>query len=109
MDPKSVFLQAFSKTSIWWKSLQNTGCAQKNQGSDFKKSFKNRFNNALSEGIAINLPDMDFYLHLDLPKPPQDPPKSIRDANKWSLERIWFRDAMETARESSEINGRRRL
>ena len=109
MDPKSVFLQAFSKTSIWWKSLQNTGCAQKNQGSDFKKSPKIRFNNALGKGIAKGLPKIDFNLHLDLPKPPQVPPKSTRDANKWSLERVWFRDAMQPARKSSEGNGGRRL
>ena len=82
MDPKSIFLKAFSKTSICWKSLQDTGCAQKNQGSDLKKSLKNRFNNALSEGIAKNLPDMHFYLHLDLPKPPQNPPKPNWGANK---------------------------
>ena len=109
MDPKSKFFQAFPKTSIWWKSLQNTGCAQKNQGADFQKSPKNRFNNALDEGIAKSFPKIDFNLHLDLPKPPQVPPKSIRDANKWSLERVWFRDAMEIARKSSESNGGRRL
>ena len=72
-------------------------CAE-NQGSDFKKSTKNQFNNALGEGIAKNLP-----------KPPQVPPKSTRGANTWSLERVWFRDAMQVARKSSEGNGRRRL
>jgi hypothetical protein len=109
MDSKSRFFDACPKTSIGWKSLQNPGCAQKNQGSDFKKSFKNRFNDALDEGIAKSLPNIDFDLHLDLPKPPQVPPKSTRGANTWSLERVWFRDAMQVARKSSEGNGGRRL
>ena len=57
------------------KSLQNTGCAQKNQSSDFKKSQKNRFNNALGEGIAKNFPNIDFNFHLDLSKPSPCPSK----------------------------------
>ena len=34
------FFASFSKTSILCKSLQNTGCAHKNQGSDIKKNEK---------------------------------------------------------------------
>ena len=34
------FFAYFSKTSILCKSLQNTGCAHKNQGSEFKKNEK---------------------------------------------------------------------
>ena len=48
MGPRSIFLKAFSKTSIGWKSLQNIGCAQKNQGSDFC---------ALDEGIKKHHPE----------------------------------------------------
>ena len=40
MNPKSTFFEYFSKTSILRKSLRNTGCAHKNQGSDFKKTRK---------------------------------------------------------------------
>ena len=38
--PNRAFFQYFLKTSILRKSLRNTGCAHKNQGSDFKKTKK---------------------------------------------------------------------
>ena len=58
--PNRAFFPSFFENIDLAKSLQNTGCAQKNQGSDFKKSLKNRFNNALSEGIAKNFQKIDF-------------------------------------------------
>ena len=59
--------------------------------------------------VLKNHPRIDFYFHLDFPKPPKNPPKSNWDANKWGLERSLFRDAMQLARKSSQTNGGRRL
>ena len=55
------------------------------------------------------LDKIDFDLHFGVPKPPEIPPASSRNAKKWHLEQSLFRDAMEIARASAEINGSRRL
>ena len=77
--------------------------------SGLKKSTQNRCQFAFEKASKKNSPKIDFGVDFGLPKPPKITPKSRRGAKKLGLERSLFRDAMEIARKSSEVNGSRRL
>ena len=78
--PNRAFFQSFLKTSILLKSLRNTGCAHKNQGSDVKKNTKNRHEidskTYSKKASTKSLPKIDFGLHFGLQKPPNIDKKS---------------------------------
>ena len=86
------FFASFSKTSILCKSLQNTGCAHKNQGSDIKKRKNHKKIDSKTHSKKAsqkNFPKIDFGLHFGLPKPFQNRPniEKIRKKKKIDLGR----------------------
>ena len=74
-----------------------------------KKRSKNDAETQLKKTSEKYLSRIDFDLHFNLRKPPQIAPKSSRDANRRGLGLSLFRDAMDLARKSSQINGPQRL
>ena len=74
-----------------------------------QKSTQNRCQNEIEESIAKKAPKIDFGVHFGLPKPSKTIPKTTRGTKKWGLEQSLFRDAMQIARASAEINGSHRL
>ena len=79
------------------------------QVASLQKNIQNRCENAFEKNFEKNFAKLDFGLHLDPPKPPEILPKSSKIPPRSDVERCLFRDAMETARTSSEVNGRQRL
>ena len=59
--------------------------------------------------LQKKLPKIDFSIHFSFPKPPKIIPKSFEIAPQSDAERSLFRDAMEIANKSSQVNGERRL
>ena len=74
-----------------------------------QKSTPKRCQNVLEKNIEKNLEKIDLGLHFGFPKPPEILPKSFQTPFESDAERSLFRDAMETAPESAEVNGAQRL
>ena len=59
--------------------------------------------------LKKDLEKIGFGFRFGFQKPPQNPPKSQKNASQSDVERSLFREAMETAPTSAEINGTRAL
>ena len=79
------------------------------QVASLQKNIQNRCENAFEKNFEKNLAKIDFGLHFGLLKPPEILPKSSEIPPGSDVERSLFRDAMEPARKSGEINGPQRL
>ena len=113
MKPKFSFLERFFENIDFVKINKNhrktngfywffrVRPSKKTPQSDTKTQSKKTSEKSLTK--------IDLDLHFGLPKPPKMLPKSSRDAKKWGLERSLFRDAMGTARKSSQAGGNRRF
>ena len=113
MEPKFNFLHGFFENIDFLKISQNhwktNGFHWFLEVRPSNKRSKNDAETQLKKTSGKYLCRIDFDLHFNLRKPPQSLPKSMRDANAWSLEHVWFRDAMDLARKSSKSNGAQRL
>ena len=113
MEPTLNFLHGFFENIDFLKISQNHW---KTNGFHWfldvrpsKKRSKNDAETQLKKTLEKYLSRMDFDLHFNLQKPSKIAAKLIRDAKKRGLGRSLFRDAMQTVRKSSEVNGSRRL
>ena len=103
------FFVTFSKSSILQKSCSRRGESSIFQVSSVQKSKKNRCQNALQTNFEKNAQKSSFCVHFGFPKPPQIASTTSKIALQSDAERSLFRDAMQTTRKSSEINGNRGL
>ena len=113
MKPKLNFLHGFFQNIDFLKISQNhwktNGFHWFLEVRPSKKRSKNDAETQSKKASEKYLSKIDFDLHFGLQKRSKIVPKSTRGATKWDLERSLFRDAMEMACNSSEINGNRRL
>ena len=107
--PNRAFFRSFLKTSILRKSLRNTGCAHKNQGSDFKKTkkiSKKTKPKRVREKHRKKTSQKSISASI---LAPQTVLKRLEKRPGTAARRSLFRDAMEPARTSSEAGGSRRF
>ena len=71
--------------------------------------MKKRCQNTFEKNIETKPLKSRFLPPFGPPKTSQNRPKLEKNRKKMGLERSLFRDAMETARESSEVNGEQSL
>ena len=96
------FFEPFLKTSILRKSCSRRGESSIFKVRSLKKSTQHRCANAFEKNIEkMNLEHRFSRLFW--------PPQTSKIAPKSDAKRSLFRDAMETARKSSEVNGTRPL
>ena len=100
--PNQPFFQHFSKTSILQKSCSRLDGSSIFRVRSLQKILKKRFEKAFQNNIEKTCQKIEFWR-------PFWPPKSSNMAPKSDAKRSLFRDAMETARKSSETNGAHRL
>ena len=74
------------------------------QVASLQKNIQNRCENAFEKNFEKNLAKIDFGLHFGIPKPPEILPKSFEILLENDVERSLFRDAMQIAKKSSEVN-----
>ena len=107
--PNRAFFQYVLKTSILRKSLRNTGCAHKNQGSDFQKTKKICKKSKPKRVREKHRKKTSQKSILASILAPQTLPKRLEKRPGTAARRSLFRDAMEIARRSSEAGGSRRF
>ena len=104
-----LFFGTFSKTSILRKCSETLAVRTKIKVRSLQKRKKNHqkidSQTHSKKASKKSFPEIDFGLHFDL----RNPPKTFKIAPKSEAKRSLFRDAMQLARKSAEINGRRRL
>ena len=96
------FVQHFSKTSILQKSCSRLDGSSIFRVRSLQKNIKKRFEKAFQNNIKNTCPEIEFWQ-------PFWAPKSSNMAPKSDAERSLFRDAMQPAQKSSQVNGSRRL
>ena len=101
-SPNRAFLVFLSKTPILQKSLFCLSEIAIFQDFGLKKSSQNRYQNAFQNNIEKKGSNIGF-------RPPFWPRKTSKIASKSDAKRRLFRDAMETAPDSAQINGRHSL
>ena len=107
--PNRAFFQYVLKTSILRKSLRNTGCAHKNQGSDFKKTRKSAKKSKPKHSREKHRKRTSQKSILASILAPQTLPKRLEKRPGTAARRSLFRDAMEIASKSSQVGGSRRF
>ena len=93
-----VFSLFFQKRRFCENALKHWLCAQKSRfelEKNKKKSPKNRFPNVLEKNIAKNLSKLNFYPHLDLPKPLKTAPSCKNSLKKNPPKKKTLKRAME--------------
>ena len=107
--PNRAFFRSFLKTSILRKSLRNTGCAHKNQGSDFQKTKKISKKSKPKRSREKHRKKTSQKSISASILAPQTVLKRLEKRPGTAARRSLFRDAMQTARTSLQVGAGRRF